>query len=349
MKKMWSIYSSDIPDVLLDFANTPAMLRLKDIGMNCGCEYTKFKYFTNCEPYSRYDHSMGVALIIWHFTKNKAQSIAGLFHDIATPVFAHTIDFMNGEHEKQESTEEKTEEIIAGSKEIVELLKKHNIQLEEVCDYHIYPIADNKSPKLSADRLEYSLGNMVNYGFESIERAKAFYNDLIVAKNEDGETELVFQNEELAKAFTKAVLKNSKVYVSDEDRFAMQRLADIVKYALEEKIVSINDLHKTESYFISKLTSDKTAKALWSQFISYSKVKTSKVAPTKLISSKPVPADDSDLNSSLDLWMNISAKKRYINPYVQNKGRLCDISEEIAKEIKAFTDYSFDYWIGIGN
>ncbi len=340
MKKMWSIYNSDIPDFLLEFANTPAMLRLKDIGMNCGCEYTKFKYFKNCESYSRYDHSMGVALIIWHFTKDKTQSIAGLFHDIATPVFAHTIDFMNGEHEKQESTEEKTEELIAGSKEIVELLKKHNIQLEEVCDYHKYPIADNKSPKLSADRLEYSLGNMVNYGFESIERAKAFYDDLIVAKNEDCEIELVFQNEELAKAFTKAVLKNSKVYVSDEDRFAMQRLADIVKYAINEKIVSINDLHKTESYFISKLTSDSRTKALWSQFISYSKVKTSKVAPAKLRSSKSIPSEDSDL------WMNISAKKRYINPYVQNKGRLCDISAEIAREIKAFTDYSFDYWVG---
>ena len=26
-------------------------------------------------------------------------------------------------------------------------------------DYQIYPIADNKSPKLSSDRLEYSLSN----------------------------------------------------------------------------------------------------------------------------------------------------------------------------------------------
>ncbi|MFR5131592.1 MAG: hypothetical protein ACLTDP_02610 [Terrisporobacter sp.] len=47
---------------------------------------------------------MGVALIIWHFTKDIKQSIAGLLHDISSPAFAHVIDFLNGDHENQEST-----------------------------------------------------------------------------------------------------------------------------------------------------------------------------------------------------------------------------------------------------
>ncbi len=37
------------------------------------------------------------------------------------------------------------------------LLTRDNIRVEEVLDYHIYPIADNDTPKLSADRLEYAL------------------------------------------------------------------------------------------------------------------------------------------------------------------------------------------------
>ena len=38
-------------------------------------------------------------------------------------------------------------------------VKKDNIKIEEIDNYHIYPIADNDTPKLSADRLEYSLSN----------------------------------------------------------------------------------------------------------------------------------------------------------------------------------------------
>ena len=93
-----SIYHHEIPEFLVQFANTPAMLRLKQVGMHCGCEYTCFPIFKHLERYSRYDHSIGVALIIYHFTKDIKQSLAGLFHDIATPSFSHVIDFLNNDH-----------------------------------------------------------------------------------------------------------------------------------------------------------------------------------------------------------------------------------------------------------
>ena len=43
------ILSQDFPDWLLDYINTPEMLRLNGIGMSCGTLYTKVyndKYFT---------------------------------------------------------------------------------------------------------------------------------------------------------------------------------------------------------------------------------------------------------------------------------------------------------------
>ena len=51
----------------------------------------------------------------------------------------------------------------------MDLLKRDNIKLEEVDDYHIYPVADNDTPKLSADRLEYSLSNaLLTYKLSNI-------------------------------------------------------------------------------------------------------------------------------------------------------------------------------------
>ena len=123
-------------------------------------EKTK-KYYE--DMYSVLRHSVGVALIIWNFTRDKKQTIAGLLHDISSPAFKHCIDFLNGDAEKQESTEEETLEVIKNSKEIMKLLERDDIQIEEIGDYKIYPIADNETPKLSADRLEYTFMNGIYY------------------------------------------------------------------------------------------------------------------------------------------------------------------------------------------
>lgn len=112
------IYSKNFPMFIEELINTPEFKRLSNVGMNCGCEYTSFPIFSEGKNYTRYDHSIGVALIVWHFTKDIKQSIAGLLHDISSPVFAHVVDFLNGDHVNQESTEEKTEEIIENSIEI---------------------------------------------------------------------------------------------------------------------------------------------------------------------------------------------------------------------------------------
>ena len=94
----------------------------------------------------------------------------------------------------QESTESLTTEIIKNSEKIMKLLKRDNIEIEEICDYHIYPIVDNDTPKLSADRLEYSLSNallLMNYAIQK--KIKTIYNDIYVGKNEEEIQELSFK------------------------------------------------------------------------------------------------------------------------------------------------------------
>lgn len=135
VRKYFNILSEEIPEFLEEYIDTPEMQKQAGISVTCGTIYSKMY---NRFWYSSLDHSVGVALIIWHFTKDKKQTISGLFHDIATPVFKHVVDFMNGDYEKQESTEEKTCDIISDSKEIMKLLNRDNIKVEEVSDYHMY-------------------------------------------------------------------------------------------------------------------------------------------------------------------------------------------------------------------
>lgn len=160
-RKYYSILSKNFPEFLNDYIFTPEMQKLDGINQICGSYWRKENIYD--DMYSVLKHSIGVALIIWNFTHDKKQTIAGLLHDISSPAFKHCIDFLNGDAEKQESTEEQTVETIKNSKQIMELLERDNIKVEEICDYKIYPIADNKTPKLSADRLEYTFMNGIYY------------------------------------------------------------------------------------------------------------------------------------------------------------------------------------------
>ena len=322
-----NIYSEDFPIFIEELINTPEFKRLSDVGMNCGCEYTSFPIFSNGKNYTRYNHSIGVALIIWHFTKDIKQSIAGLLHDISSPVFAHVIDFLNGDHETQESTEEKTEEIIENSAEIQAILKKYNLTTEDVKDYHMYPIADNDSPLLSADRLEYTLGNAYYYGFKSMYEIKDMYNDLVISKNEFGQDEISFSSLDKAIEFTSVSLENSKVYTCNVDRFSMQYLADLLKLAVDKNVINLNDLYTIEEKVIIKLQKDAELKSKWNDFINLSQIFTSNEKPEN------------------GYWVNIPAKKRYINPFIVNNDRVTNLCETLSKEIDDFLKVDFNIWL----
>lgn len=206
LKEYYRILSWDFPYFLNDYIFTKEMQHQKEISVTCGKIYSKmFKYGY---PYTSLDHSVGVALIVWNFTADKKQTLAGLFHDIASPVFKHTVDIFNGDADKQESTEEKTSDIIKNSEGIMTLLERDGIKLEEINDYHIYSIADNDTPRLSADRLEYSLSNALFVNeLCDIEEIKRFYENIYVGVNEDKELELCF-DDEVVEIINKSRLKD---------------------------------------------------------------------------------------------------------------------------------------------
>lgn len=246
IKEYFKILEPDFPKWLEEYINTKEMLHQQYISVSCGTIYTKLLNYNLF--YSSLDHSIGVALIIWHFTHDKKETLAGLFHDIATPAFKHCVDFLEGDYETQESTEDLTSKIIKNSEEIMKLLKRDNIKLEEVDNYHIYSIADNALPKLSSDRLEYSLSNSyLAYNFytkTTLDDIKEIYNDIYIGKNEDNIAELSFKTLKIARKFVKITSILSIIYRNHEVRYSMQLIADILKKLNQDKLLKKEDLYK---------------------------------------------------------------------------------------------------------
>ena len=89
---------------------------------------------------------------------------------------------MNGDSLTQESTEEKTTDFIKNSIEIMTLLKRDGIKLEEVKDYKIYPLADNETPRLSADRFEYTFSSGLSF-FRTVKTHFRMSNQAYFIKN----------------------------------------------------------------------------------------------------------------------------------------------------------------------
>lgn len=323
MKEYLKILSNEIPDFLNDYINTPQMQKLAGISVSCGTYYTKL--FDKMVWYSSLDHSIAVSLIVWNFTKDKKQTIAGLFHDIATPVFKHSIDFMNGDYKKQESTEELTTQIISESKEIMSLLKRDGIKIEEVDNYHIYPIADNDTPMLSADRLEYTLSNGLGVckNIWNLEEVKEIYDNIEIQKNEQGIEELGFKDIKIAEKFVKGMRILSNSYIDNKTKFSMQFLADIMKIMSSQNLITKKDLYElSEKEVIERIEN----------------------------------CDYAEISQKFDMWKNaheikesdekvkdkycvsIDAKIRYINPLV-NGIRISEISEVAKEEIQKALEF----------
>ena len=321
------IYHDRLPGFLAELCRAPEMQRLRDVGMNCGCEYTSFPLFRDLGRYTRYDHSLSAALIVWHFTGDMAQAVAALFHDIATPVFAHVIDFMRGDHLMQQVTEEGTEAMLRGSGQIMAGLDALGLSLDEVSDYHRYPVADNDTPRLSADRLEYTLGNLENYGFQSPDVLKRCYDDLRVTASEDGAPELAFGDEAVALSFAMDALRCSRVYVSGPDRYAMQILSELTADAIKKGVLSPDDLYGTEAAVIAKFLADDGTRRRWLRYR----------ALHEMVTDPPLaPEQDRRV---------VPAKRRYIDPLVEGRGRLSALSPAFAHAVAAFLSQDQGRWI----
>lgn len=333
IKDYYSILCDDFPEFLIDYIETPRMQKQDRISCSCGTYYSKM--YDIDLWYSSLEHSIAVALIIWHFTHDKKQTLSGLFHDISTPAFKHCIDFMNNDYENQESTEDMTKTMILDSKEIMDLLKRDNITVDEVCDYHIYPIADNDTPMLSADRLEYTLSNGLGgvkkiWGLSEIKR---IYSNIFIIEKEDGIPEMCFKDRAVSERFVEVMSELSILYMDDKRRFGMQFLADIMKRMSSLGLVSVSDLYEfSEEEIINKIKNCEDYN----------------ISECFKIWQNGLDVKTSDEKLSDRYYVNIKAKKRYINPLVQiDNGivRIADISDRAKKCIDSCLDYTFDRYV----
>ena len=339
IEEYYKILCPEFPNFLKKYIELPILQRLSGIGLLCGTDWTSL--YKNRFFYSRLDHSVGVALIIWNFTKDKTQTIAGLLHDVSTTVFSHVSDFRKGDALTQTSTEEPTTKMILSDSALCKLLESDGIEPKNVVDYHIYPIADNEIPSLSADRLEYMYpSGLALDGSWTFEEIAKTYNDLIILKNEENKEELGFKTIEMAELYCKKFCMIGHILQLNENKLCLQLLSQIMSKAVELNVLQEEDfMTLSESKIIEKIESFISKKTLSLEEQKFATMYNTFRKMTK------VEHTNQKLPEDKYFCVSLKVKQRYINPLVkvgansQQAKRLSEVSDFANKLIKDFLEY----------
>ena len=229
--------------VVLDLMNCESMKRLKGID-----QVGYSKPFFHYPRRTRFEHSVGVYLLLKKYNTPIEEQVSGLIHDISHSAFSHAIDYiMKGDTKYQSYQDNIFDEYIIKT-EIPKILKKYNHKLDYLLDDANFPLKENNLPNLCADRIDYVLRDAIGVG--ELKDASYFIDNLIVENKT-----WIFKNFSSAKKFAKLFQRMNTYYYSSFIVAIMYKtLGDYFIYALDKKYISLEDLYTTDEIVLRKVS-----------------------------------------------------------------------------------------------
>ena len=166
--------------VLIELMKSKAMHRLKGINQHSTLVFYDHKY-----NISRYEHSVGVMILLKKLNAPLKEQIAGLLHDISHTAFAHVMDKAFGDSRTDDYHEKFYERMLLGS-DIPAVLEKHGFDVRDFIDEKKFTLLDKDMPDLCADRLDYFFRDtLVDRGINTYDK---FAKHLAIKNKEIAET-----------------------------------------------------------------------------------------------------------------------------------------------------------------
>jgi len=229
--------------VILELINSSTLQRLRGID--------QAGYFEPHFPgttHSRFEHSVGVYLLLRKYGTPIEEQISGLIHDVSHSAFSHCIDYvLDAGSEKDHNHQDNVFDDYVRQSEIPGILKKYNFDLEYILDDNNFPLKEKDLPDLCADRIDYSLRTAVI--FEKIKNKKYFIDNLAA---ENGKW--IFKNFESAEKYAELFLKlNTDYYTGLPSAVMFRTVGDYLRYALLQGYISETDLYTTDKKVLAKI------------------------------------------------------------------------------------------------
>ena len=247
---VWENVAIEDKDVIA-IINHPALQRLKKIWIST------YGYLYNLKRNAtRFEHSVGVYLLLKKFDASKEEQIAGLIHDVSHTALSHVSTYaIQGKYTGKEFHELQQKKFIKESG-LAELLTKLGYDYKNLLHDSQYTLLENELPDICADRLDYALRDGLHLQILSRQQIEKIKKGLKIY-----EGEFVFKNQEVAYTYAfNFYLLNLMFYGSPTEAHFNNDFGSLVKYAISAGVLKHSDWFTNDIELTNKLKQSRNKK-----------------------------------------------------------------------------------------
>jgi HD superfamily phosphohydrolase len=229
---------------ILTIVNCPTFQRLRRI-RQAGPSSMAYPFKT----VSRFEHSVGVYLLLKRLGAEPIELVAGLLHDISHTAFSHAVDFVFSSEEQDHHERLKPE--FLQREDLKSALLGLGFVPEEFYDDSIYPLLERPIPWLCADRLDYFFRDGLACG----ETTSAWVAEALEDLSVIGQT-IVFDDVRIARQAVEAFgAMNRDWWASPTESYIYNEFADALREGFRLGVLNRESLLGDDDEVLTRLRS----------------------------------------------------------------------------------------------
>lgn len=294
-------HEESVPPIVQELIESQAMQRLKAIDQTGATRYSM-----QLPAFSRYEHSLGVYMLLRKYHAPLEECVAGLLHDTSHTVFSHVGDFLFGNGDEALSYQDTIHNWYLEKQGIGPILAKYALTIEAINPENPEFIALEKPlPDMCADRIEYNLHTAFLFGLMSEKQVHNILKHLHYENNQ-----WFFDDPDIALQFAKISLYYTEnLWAEPEELVAYQWMVKAMQAALAANELTVHEIHFSTDLEVLHLLHKSQNRDV-----------------QKFLQLFYDPQDSFQFTNQMEADHFIKSKFRGIDPLVYYQGKLCSLS-----------------------
>lgn len=198
---------------------------------------------------TRFEHSLGVHILLRRLGAGTKEQVAGLLHDISHTAFSHAVDFLVTSEEQDHHEGLKPE--FLRRPDMVAALAAMGYTPDDFFDDSVFPLLERPLPWLCADRLDYFFRDSLACGVTTPAMVGTFLDNLAVVDDT-----IAFADESVARrAVERFAAMNRDWWAGDAEAFIYNEFADALREGFSRRCLARDDLLGDDAHVLSCLNS----------------------------------------------------------------------------------------------
>jgi hypothetical protein len=196
---------------------------------------------------TRFEHSLGVFVLLRKLGAPLREQVAGLLHDISHTAFSHAVDFVVTSQEQDHH--ERLKPLMLGRDDLARGIAGLGYSPSDFYDDSIYPLLEQPIPWLCADRLDYFLRDGSACGVVKPEFVRRVLNSMKVI-----DSKLALGDVNVAReAVTLFETMNREWWAGPVEAFIYNEFADALREGIRTGVLQFDDLMTDDAFVLSRL------------------------------------------------------------------------------------------------